>query len=167
MQRAQNRQSIATSFKMERFSAQLRALKLRATFPRAVAIAVLMDCQDDEEVTPQDLYLRIERAYGNVIPLVACYRILGDFEKAGLVQHRYQVRDGRASVVYRRLPDPAKPQEACFFCTNCRTKTALDDAAAQALIRQAAHRCGFHLAAAMLLHGLCEGCHFPTARSGP
>lgn len=164
MQRALNRQSIlSSSFRVDRFTAQLRALKLRATFPRAVAIAVLMDCQEHEEITPQDLYLRIESAYGNVIPLVACYRILADFEKAGVVQHRYQVRDGRASVVYRRLPDGARPQEACFFCTNCRQRTPLADAAAQALIDKAAQDCGFHTGAAMLIHGLCEGCHFPAA----
>lgn len=165
MQRAQNRQSMLSSdFKVEQFTAQLRALKLRATFPRAVAIAALMAAREDEELTPQDLYLRIENTYGNVIPLVACYRILGDFEKAGLVQHRYQVRDGRASVVYRRAAAGPGQDSPCFCCTNCLHKAPLADKAVQAGLIKAARQAGFRADATLVIHGICEKCHFPAPR---
>lgn len=166
MQRTQNRQAILSSdFKVDRFSAQLRALKLRATFPRAVAIAALMASPEGEEITPQELYLRIENTYGNVIPLVACYRILGDFERAGLVQHRYQVRDGRASVVYRRAPGQPRDDGPCFCCTNCLHQTPVADAAVKARILAAARSAGFQADASLVIHGICAKCHFPAKHS--
>jgi Fe2+ or Zn2+ uptake regulation protein len=163
MLRTQNRKSaLVVDFQADQYTSQLHGMKLRATFPRAMVLAMLLELGEHDEVTPQDLYLKIEAAYGNVVPMVACYRILGDFEKAGFLQHRYQVRDGRASVIYRRIQEKPRGEYVRFSCTNCLSKVAVTDERMLTQILAAASNAGFHLADGWTIAGLCNKCHFPT-----
>lgn len=163
MLRTPNRKSaLAVDFQADRYTSQLHGMKLRATFPRAMVLAMLLELGEHDEYTPQDLYLKIEAAYGNVVPMVACYRILGDFEKAGFLQHRYQVRDGRASVVYRRIHARAGAEEVRFSCTNCLSKVAVTDEHMLGQVLAAAGNAGFHLLDGWTINGLCDKCHFST-----
>jgi Fe2+ or Zn2+ uptake regulation protein len=154
---------LAPGFQINDFIPRLHALKLRATFPRAVVLSMLTQLDDGQEVTPQELYLRIEGAHGPVIPMVACYRILGDFEKAGVVEHRYQVRDGRASVVYRRAAGQSREGGICLRCSNCRKRVFLAREEPAASWRQTLHQAGFYPGTDIQVEGLCEACHFPAS----
>lgn len=76
----------------------------------------------------------------------------------------YQVRDGRASVVYRRTTARPGQDGPCFCCTNCLHKAPLADTAVQAGLAEAARQAGFRADAALVIHGICGKCHFPAPR---
>jgi Fur family ferric uptake transcriptional regulator len=139
-------------------SHELKKLGLKATQPR-LRIIELLERTDRRHVTAEDVYRMLLDA-GDDIGLATIYRVLTQFEAAGLVT-RHHFESGQAVFEVNR-----GRHHDHVVCLQCGRIEEFVDETIEARQREIAARCGFDLAEhALILYGNCRKPRCPNRKS--
>ena len=132
-------------------SADLKRAGLKATLPRLRILEILED-SSDLHVTAEDVYGRL-RAGGESIGLATVYRVLTQFEQAGLViRHNF---DGGSAV----FELAAGEHHDHLVCVRCSRVTEFVDETIERRQRKIAADAGFSMTDhSLIIYGVCADC---------
>ncbi|MCY4452672.1 MAG: ferric iron uptake transcriptional regulator [Immundisolibacterales bacterium] len=132
-------------------SADLKRAGLKATLPRLRILEILED-SSDLHVTAEDVYGRL-RAGGESIGLATVYRVLTQFEQAGLViRHNF---DGGSAV----FELAAGEHHDHLVCVRCSRVTEFVDETIERRQRKIAADAGFSMTDhSLIIYGVCTDC---------
>ena len=132
-------------------SADLKRAGLKATLPRLRILEILED-SSDLHVTAEDVYGRL-RAGGESIGLATVYRVLTQFEQAGLViRHNF---DGGSAV----FELAAGEHHDHLVCVRCSRVTEFVDETIERRQRTIAADAGFSMTDhSLIIYGVCTDC---------
>ena len=132
-------------------NAELRRAGLKATLPRLRILQILED-SSDLHVSAEDVYRTLLEA-GESIGLATVYRVLTQFEQAGLViRHNF---DG-GSAVFELASGEHHDHLVCVRCN--RVTEFVDDVIEERQRRIAAEN-GFAMTDhSLVIHGICSDC---------
>ena len=132
-------------------SADLKRAGLKATLPRLRILEILED-SSDLHVTAEDVYGRL-RAGGESIGLATVYRVLTQFEQAGLViRHNF---DGGSAV----FELAAGEHHDHLVCVRCSRVTEFVDETIEQRQRKIAADAGFSMTDhSLIIYGVCTDC---------
>ena len=129
----------------------LKRAGLKATLPR-LRILEMLEGSPDRHVSAEDLY-RALLAAGESIGLATVYRVLTQFEQAGLViRHNFD----SGSAVFELA---ASDHHDHLVCVRCGRVTEFVDETIEERQRAIAARNGFTMTDhSLIIHGLCSDC---------
>ena len=129
----------------------LKRAGLKATLPRLRILAIL-EGSPDRHVSAEDLY-RALLAAGESIGIATIYRVLTQFEQAGLViRHNF---DGGSAV----FELAASEHHDHLVCVRCGQVTEFVDETIEERQRMIAARNGFTMTDhSLIIYGLCSDC---------
>lgn len=131
-------------------SDDLHKAGLKATAPR-LKILGLLEAADERHMTAEDVYKQLLDS-GEEIGLATVYRVLTQFESAGLVI-RHNFEGGRSVFEI----DPGRHHDH-MVCMECGRVFEFFDSAIEERQRQVARETGFVIEDhALYLYGVCEG----------
>ena len=132
-------------------TADLKRAGLKATLPRLRILEILED-SSDLHVTAEDVYGRL-RAGGESIGLATVYRVLTQFEQAGLViRHNF---DGGSAV----FELAAGEHHDHLVCVRCSRVTEFVDETIEQRQRKIAADAGFSMTDhSLIIYGVCTDC---------
>jgi Fur family ferric uptake transcriptional regulator len=131
-------------------STELRKAGLKATLPRLKILAIL-ESAEHPHVTAEEVYQRL-RQDGVEVGLATVYRVLTQFEQAGLVM-RHNFEGGRSVFEINQ-----GGHHDHLVCMECGRVFEFYDAAIEERQRRIAEKAGFVLDDHSLhLYGVCEG----------
>ncbi|MBI5780937.1 MAG: ferric iron uptake transcriptional regulator [Rhodocyclales bacterium] len=132
----------------------LRSMGLKATYPR-LKILELFQSGEHRHLTAEDVY-RLLDAAGVEIGLATVYRVLTQFEQAGVLE-RHHFESGKAIFELA-----AGEHHDHLVCLDCGHIEEFFDATIEARQREIAHERGFEVADhAMYLYAHCRREHCP------
>jgi Fur family ferric uptake transcriptional regulator len=138
---------------MPQQDSELRKAGLKVTLPRVKILDLLERAADDNRhMTAEDVY-RALRDGGDDIGLATVYRVLTQFQDAGLViKHNF---DGGQAV----FELDAGPHHDHLVCLRCGKVTEFTDEAIEQRQKAIADRYGFRLTHhSLYLYGICAAC---------
>ena len=131
-------------------SAELKRAGLKATLPRLKILGILEDSKDPH-LTVEDIYKRL-LSMGEEVGLATVYRVLTQFETAGLVI-RHNFEGGRSVFEINH-----GGHHDHMVCVNCGKVFEFCDSAIEQRQRKVAENAGFIMEDHTLyLYGVCEG----------
>ena len=132
-------------------NADLKRAGLKATLPRRRILEILED-NEDRHVSADDVYDRL-RASGESIGLATVYRVLTQFEQAGLViRHKF---DGGSAV----FELAAGEHHDHLVCVRCNRVTEFIDDIIEERQRNIAADNGFAMTDhSLVIYGVCTDC---------
>ncbi|MDH3671616.1 MAG: ferric iron uptake transcriptional regulator [Gammaproteobacteria bacterium] len=131
-------------------SAELKRAGLKATLPRLKILAILEDSKDPH-LTAEDVYKRL-LSIGEEVGLATVYRVLTQFETAGLVI-RHNFEGGRSVFEINH-----GGHHDHMVCVSCGKVFEFCDSAIEQRQRKVAENAGFMMEDhALYLYGVCEG----------
>ena len=132
-------------------NADLKRAGLKATLPRLRILEILED-SSDLHVSAEDVYDRL-RASGESIGLATVYRVLTQFEQAGLViRHNF---DGGSAV----FELAAGEHHDHLVCVRCNRVTEFVDHVIEKRQRNIAANNGFAMTDhSLVIYGICTDC---------
>ena len=137
----------------------LRSMGLKATYPR-LKILELFQSGEHRHLTAEDVY-RLLDAAGVEIGLATVYRVLTQFEQAGVLE-RHHFESGKAIFELA-----AGEHHDHLVCLDCGHIEEFFDAMIEARQREIAHERGFEVADhAMYLYAHCRREHCPYREQG-
>lgn len=129
-------------------SSDLRKAGLKATLPRLKILEVLQNNREDH-LSAEDVYRRL-MAHDEDIGLATIYRVLSQFEDAGLVI-RHHFEDGHALFELEQGPHDH------LICVKCGKIEEFFDTEIQQRQRDVAQKSGFDLSKhTLVLYGECR-----------
>ncbi|MCG2634790.1 MAG: ferric iron uptake transcriptional regulator [Gammaproteobacteria bacterium] len=132
-------------------SAELKGAGLKATAPR-LKILELMEESSQRHMTAEDVYRGL-LDMGDEVGLATVYRVLTQFEAAGLVI-RHSFEEDRA--IYELADESHHDHMVCMRCGKIQEFT---DCGIEQLQMEAATRHGFRVSShSLYLYGLCADC---------
>lgn len=139
-------------------TSDLRKAGLKVTLPR-MKILEILEGSDKRHQTAEDIYKELLDA-GEEIGLATVYRVLTQFEAAGLVtRHRFE--GGQAVFELNR-----GGHHDHLVCVECGKVVEFVDETIEARQAQIAHELGFELADhSMILYGSCQDPKCPNRGS--
>ena len=132
-------------------NADLKRAGLKATLPR-VRILEILDAGDDRHVSAEDVY-RSLLAAGESIGLATVYRVLTQFEQAGLViRHNFDA----GSAVFELA---AGEHHDHLVCVRCDRVTEFVDETIERRQRKIAADAGYSMTDhSLIIYGICADC---------
>ncbi|MFQ5760577.1 MAG: ferric iron uptake transcriptional regulator [Acidiferrobacterales bacterium] len=131
-------------------SAELKRAGLKATLPRLKILRILEDSKDPH-LTAEDIYKRL-LSIGEEVGLATVYRVLTQFETAGLVI-RHNFEGGRSVFEINH-----GGHHDHMVCVSCGKVFEFCDSAIEQRQRKVAENAGFIMEDhALYLYGVCEG----------
>ena len=132
-------------------NADLKRAGLKATLPR-VRILEILDAGDDRHVSAEDVY-RSLLAAGESIGLATVYRVLTQFEQAGLViRHNFDA----GSAVFELA---AGEHHDHLVCVRCDRVTEFVDETIERRQRKIAAEAGYSMTDhSLIIYGICADC---------
>ena len=131
-------------------SAELKRAGLKATLPRLKILGILEDSKDPH-LTAEDIYKRL-LSMGEEVGLATVYRVLTQFETAGLVI-RHNFEGGRSVFEINQ-----GGHHDHMVCVSCGKVFEFCDSAIEQRQRKVAENAGFIMDDhALYLYGVCEG----------
>ena len=131
-------------------SAELKRAGLKATLPRLKILGILEDSKDPH-LTVEDIYKRL-LSMGEEVGLATVYRVLTQFETAGLVI-RHNFEGGRSVFEINH-----GGHHDHMVCVSCGKVFEFCDSAIEQRQRKVAENAGFIMEDHTLyLYGVCEG----------
>ncbi len=139
---------------MEVLDQGLKASGLKVTLPRMKVLSVLTADKASVHVSAEDVYNRL-LAQGEEISLATVYRVLTQFEAAGLVKRHcfdsdravYELNDGNA--------------HDHLVCVRCAEVAEFTDTAIEERLHDVAKAGNFALSDYnIVLYGICEKCQY-------
>ncbi|NNC99687.1 MAG: ferric iron uptake transcriptional regulator [Gammaproteobacteria bacterium] len=132
-------------------SQDLKEAGLKTTLPRLRILSILEEGQQ-RHFTAEDVYKTLLDA-GEEIAFATVYRVLTQFENAGLVL-RHNFEGGRSVFEL----DRGKHHDH-MVCVKCNTVTEFFDPEIEERQKKIAHDCGFDLQDhSLYLYGICSNC---------
>ncbi len=132
-------------------SKELKDAGLKTTLPRLRILAILTE-SDERHFTAEDVYKALLDA-GEEIAFATVYRVLTQFENAGLVL-RHNFEGGRAVFEI----DNGKHHDH-MVCVKCNTVTEFFDEEIESRQHKVAEEFGFELQDhSLYLYGMCSNC---------
>lgn len=128
----------------------VRLTRLRVSVARALL-------QERQPPTAEVLYRRLDE-WGESTSLGSVYRILKEWEDAGLLQREWQVSALGNKAVYLLKGDPRQKQSYTLRCTACGRQQRVADPAVAAQVAQACHLGGYTLPAEIVVAVRCASC---------
>ena len=142
----------------------LRTSGLRITVQRLAVLDALQRqacLQQQQQLCAPGLREELDQR-GTPLPLAACYRILAQFESAGIVTRRFDETSGRAVAVYvlKQERFGAAVEAARFCCVRCKRLVAFHDQAVLERLHALAQACGFEWAPSAVIDipAVCQPC---------
>jgi len=131
-------------------SAELKRAGLKATLPRLKILGILEDSKDPH-LAAEDIYKRL-LSMGEEVGLATVYRVLTQFETAGLViRHNFEGDRSVFEINHGGHHDH-------MVCVSCRKVFEFCDSAIEQRQRKVAENAGFIMENhALYLYGVCEG----------
>ena len=137
--------------------AELKKAGLKATVPRLRILAVLEDNRDGH-MSAEDVYRALLDA-GEDVGLATVYRVLTQFEAAGLVR-RLNFEEGRSVFELE-----SGEHHDHMVCIDCGTVAEFVDDVIERRQREVAEKHGFAIDDhSLVLYGRCSKCHGRGAR---
>jgi Fur family ferric uptake transcriptional regulator len=130
--------------------ADLKKAGLKATLPRLKILSIL-EASEQHHVTAEDVYKELLNA-GEEVGLATVYRVLAQFETAGLVI-RHNFEGGRSVFEINH-----GGHHDHMVCVECGKVFEFNDPAIEERQRKVAERAGFAMDEhALYMYGVCEG----------
>ena len=130
--------------------AELKKAGLKATLPRLKILSILEDSKD-RHMTAEDVYKHLLDA-GEQVGLATVYRVLTQFETAGLVM-RHNFEGGRSVFEINQ-----GGHHDHMVCLECGKVFEFYDTAIEDRQHKIAEKAGFHIEDhSLYLYGMCEG----------
>jgi Fur family ferric uptake transcriptional regulator len=130
--------------------AELKKAGLKATLPRLKILSILEDAKD-RHMTAEDVYKHLLEA-GEQVGLATVYRVLTQFEAAGLVI-RHNFEGGRSVFEINQ-----GSHHDHMVCLECGKVFEFYDTAIEERQHKIAEKAGFHIDDhSLYLYGMCEG----------
>jgi len=130
--------------------AELKKAGLKATLPRLKILSILEDSKD-RHMTAEDVYKHLLEA-GEQVGLATVYRVLTQFEAAGLVM-RHNFEGGRSVFEINQ-----GGHHDHMVCLECGKVFEFYDTAIEDRQHKIAEKAGFHIEDhSLYLYGVCEG----------
>ncbi|HYA38832.1 MAG TPA: ferric iron uptake transcriptional regulator [Candidatus Methylomirabilis sp.] len=130
--------------------AELKKAGLKATLPRLKILSILEDAKD-RHMTAEDVYKHLLEA-GEQVGLATVYRVLTQFEAAGLVM-RHNFEGGRSVFEINQ-----GGHHDHMVCLECGKVFEFYDTAIEERQHKIAEKAGFHIEDhSLYLYGVCEG----------
>ncbi len=130
--------------------AELKKAGLKATLPRLKILNILEDSKD-RHMTAEDVYKHLLEA-GEQVGLATVYRVLTQFEAAGLVM-RHNFEGGRSVFEINQ-----GGHHDHMVCLECGKVFEFYDTAIEERQHKIAEKAGFHIDDhSLYLYGVCEG----------
>ena len=130
--------------------AELKKAGLKATLPRLKILSILEDSKD-RHMTAEDVYKHLIEA-GEQVGLATVYRVLTQFEAAGLVM-RHNFEGGRSVFEINQ-----GGHHDHMVCLECGKVFEFYDTAIEDRQHRIAEKAGFHIDDhSLYLYGVCEG----------
>jgi Fur family ferric uptake transcriptional regulator len=130
--------------------ADLKKAGLKATLPRLKILSIL-EASEQHHVTAEDVYKELLNA-GEEVGLATVYRVLTQFEAAGLVI-RHNFEGGRSVFEINH-----GGHHDHMVCVECGKVFEFNDPAIEERQRKVAERAGFAMDEhALYMYGVCEG----------
>jgi len=130
--------------------AELKKAGLKATLPRLKILSILEDSKD-RHMTAEDVYKHLLEA-GEQVGLATVYRVLTQFEAAGLVM-RHNFEGGRSVFEINQ-----GGHHDHMVCLECGKVFEFYDTAIEDRQHRIAEKAGFHIDDhSLYLYGVCEG----------
>ena len=130
--------------------AELKKAGLKATLPRLKILSILEDSKD-RHMTAEDVYKHLLDA-GEQVGLATVYRVLTQFEAAGLVM-RHNFEGGRSVFEINQ-----GGHHDHMVCLECGKVFEFYDTAIEERQHKIAEKAGFHIEDhSLYLYGVCEG----------
>lgn len=141
-------------------NAELRRAGLKATLPR-LRILEILERTPERHVSAEDVYRALIDEEGGSIGLATVYRVLTQFEQAGLViRHNF---DGGGSAVFELEKGEHHDHLVCIRCG--RVDEFVDDTIEERqhkIARDAGYTMTDH---SLIIYGLCADCQAPSPAS--
>ncbi len=136
---------------MKRSSQDLKRLGLKATLPR-MKVLELLEASGGAHLSAEEVY-RLLTAGGEEVGLATVYRVLTQFEQAGLVQ-RHNFEGGHAVF---ELAEGEHHDH--ILCVKCGKVEEFVDETIEARQRDIAERHGFEMTDHnLIIYGVCSDC---------
>ena len=136
---------------MSNESQELKKVGLKVTLPR-MRILEMLETAEARHMSAEEVYKRLLES-GEEIGLATVYRVLTQFEGAGLVQ-RHHFESGHA--VFELAGEGHHDH---MVCAKCNTVTEFFDAEIEARQKKIAKEYNFELQDhSLYLYGICENC---------
>lgn len=133
---------------------ELRKAGLKVTLPR-VKIMQILEAARDRHLSAEDVYKALRDADEDV-GLATVYRVLTQFESAGLVQ-RHHFEGGHS--VFEMRPEEHHDH---IVCTKCGRVEEFVDEVIEERQEQMAKKLGFTISDhSLYIYGLCANCQVP------
>jgi len=130
--------------------AELKKAGLKATLPRLKILSILEDSKD-RHMTAEDVYKHLLDA-GEQVGLATVYRVLTQFEAAGLVM-RHNFEGGRSVFEINQ-----GGHHDHMVCLECGKVFEFYDTAIEDRQHKIAEKAGFHIEDhSLYLYGVCDG----------
>jgi Fur family ferric uptake transcriptional regulator len=130
--------------------AELKKAGLKATLPRLKILSILEDATD-RHMTAEDVYKHLLEA-GEQVGLATVYRVLTQFEAAGLVM-RHNFEGGRSVFEINQ-----GSHHDHMVCVECGKVFEFYDTAIEERQHKIAEKAGFYIEDhSLYLYGVCEG----------
>ena len=130
--------------------AELKKAGLKATLPRLKILSILEDSKD-RHMTAEDVYKHLLEA-GEQVGLATVYRVLTQFEAAGLVM-RHNFEGGRSVFEINQ-----GGHHDHMVCLECGKVFEFYDTAIEDRQHKIAEKAGFHIEDhSLYLYGVCDG----------
>lgn len=137
---------------------ELKKAGLKATLPR-LRILEILERTDRRHMTAEDVYKTLLDS-GEDVGLATIYRVLTQFEAAGLVT-RHHFESGQAVFELNR-----GRHHDHVVCLQCGRIEEFADETIEQRQREIAKRCGFELAEhSLVLYGNCQKANCPNRKS--
>jgi Fur family transcriptional regulator, ferric uptake regulator len=141
-------------------TSELRNAGLKVTLPR-VKILKMLQCSEDRHMSAEDVYRRLMES-GEEIGLATIYRVLTQFESAGLVQRHHF--EGGQSIFELNEGD----HHDHLVCVRCGVIEEFFDETIERRQLAVAERLGFEITDhALILYGVCGECRAQSATAQP
>lgn len=132
-------------------TADLKKAGLKATLPRLKILRILEESSDEHHLTAEDVYKHL-LAQGEEVGLATVYRVLTQFEAAGLVI-RHNFEGGRSVFEMNH-----GTHHDHMVCMECGRVFEFYDSAIEERQRQVAQKAGFVVDAhSLYMYGVCDG----------
>ncbi|CAB1276472.1 ferric iron uptake transcriptional regulator [Candidatus Nitrosacidococcus tergens] len=144
-------------------SQDLRKVGLKVTLPR-LKILEILENSDHRHMSAEDVY-KVLLEQGEEIGLATVYRVLTQFEAAGLVS-RHHFEGWQAGAGHSVFEMDSGEHHDHLLCTQCGKVEEFVDKTIEDRQRELAHRAGYQMTDHYLyIYGICAACQKNTNAS--
>ncbi|CAH9018939.1 ferric iron uptake transcriptional regulator [Candidatus Nitrosacidococcus sp. I8] len=141
-------------------SQDLRKVGLKVTLPR-LKILEILESSDHRHMSAEDVY-KVLLDQGEEIGLATVYRVLTQFEAAGLVS-RHHFEGWQAGAGHSVFEMDSGEHHDHLLCTQCGKVEEFVDKTIEDRQRELAHRAGYQMTDHYLyIYGICKACQKNT-----